>query len=87
MPADGEGDELVTSVERETEAELERTVEEGALVALELERTELETLVEEGVVEVEPQPKAMLLSCHVAVVEEKPDQTKPVIALALAPEN
>ena len=34
-----------------------------------------------------PQPKAMLLSCHVSVVEEKPDQTKPWMALALAPLN
>ena len=34
-----------------------------------------------------PQPKAMLLSCQVSVVEEKPDQTKPWIALTLAPLN
>jgi hypothetical protein len=33
------------------------------------------------------QPNAMLLNCQVVVVEEKADQTKPVIALALAPEN
>ena len=34
-----------------------------------------------------PQPKTMLLICHVAVVEENPAHTKPVTALALAPEN
>jgi hypothetical protein len=34
-----------------------------------------------------PQPSWMLLNCHVAVVLENPDQTKAVIALALAPEK
>jgi hypothetical protein len=33
------------------------------------------------------QPNAMLLNCQVVVEEEKVDQTKPVIALALALEN
>jgi hypothetical protein len=51
------------------------------------------TLVEEAEVATElppallPQPKAMLLICHVAVVEENPAQTRPVTAFALAPVN
>jgi hypothetical protein len=86
--------ELAAELERtedETGAELERTLEGTA----ELERmldgaTELERTLD-GAAELTPgeppQPKTMLLSCHVTVVEEKPDQTNPVTAFPLAPVN
>src|SRR5690242_9833998 len=66
--------ERVVRVAETVEAVLGRTVELTAPVELEPP--------------VEPlQPSWTLLSCQVAEVEEKPDQTKPVIALPLAPEN
>lgn len=63
---------------------LEALVDEGATLEALLEDTATELVRTTGVETakelapaVPPQPKAMLLSCHVAVVEEKPDQTKP----------
>ena len=95
---EGRAVELERRVDDATElgaAELERTVELERIAELdgtaELERTaELDgraELTTELTPEEPPQPNAMLLSCHVAEVEEKPDQTKPVMALALAPLN
>jgi hypothetical protein len=46
-----------------------------------------DVLVDELSPEEELHPKAILLICHVVVVSEKVDQTNPVMALALAPEN
>lgn len=61
----------------ETPAELD--------AALELEGVPTEA---EGEGPVEPgQTSSMLLSCQVVEVEENPDQTRPVMALPLAPEN
>jgi hypothetical protein len=89
---------LLMDEERELEAALEvgeATELEAAFevdAALELEGTiELDAALElEGATDGEEPPvqaKLMLLSVHVAVVEEKPDQTMPVTALPLAPEN
>lgn len=58
----------------------------GAVVDVELV-VGLVVGAEVGLPEEEPHPKATLLICHVVVVEEKVDQTKPVMALVFAPEN
>jgi hypothetical protein len=77
--------ELVAALETEGATELEAALEtEGAT---ELEAAfELEGAKELGEPPVAPeQAKLMLLIVHVTVVEEKPDQVIPVMALALAP--
>jgi hypothetical protein len=81
VPAEAVGDALVVRVLRlVTVAEVLTEAEEADLVTEDEVATELLPALL-------PQPKAMLLSCHVAVVEENPAQTKPVTALAFAPEN
>jgi hypothetical protein len=72
LVADGAA-ELVAALETEGAAKLEAAFE-------------LEGATELGEPPVAPeQAKLMLLIVHVTVVEEKPDQVIPVIALALAP--
>jgi len=65
----------------------------GAVVGTALVCMVVRVVVAAGLVDTEvmapelPHPKAILLICHVVVVDEKPAQTKPVTALAFAPPN
>jgi hypothetical protein len=86
---------VAETVELEAAFEVEETTAELE-AALELLGTTAELdagLVEEGAAELGDPPeevgqtRAMLLSCHVTVVDEKPDQTRPVMAFPLAPEK
>lgn len=85
----GEGAALLEARTLDGATLLEARTLEGAA---ELTRVELAGAADEARVELAgvvepPHPKAMLLSCQSTVVDEKPDQTKPLTALALAPEN
>jgi hypothetical protein len=84
---------VAETVELEAAFETDEATELEAALELLGTITELDAaLLEDGAAELgEPevleQTRAMLLSCQVTVVEEKPDQTRPVMALPLAPEN
>ena len=73
----------------EEDAKREAVLEEDAKgeAALEEDALTMEAAFDEDGAMAPLQPKAMLLSCHEYVVDEKPDHTKLWTALRLAPVN